>query len=85
MTKNLVSGLISAPLAQMCVQKNFRGFYLRQMLDIVASYHCMQFQGKLMNQLEKMVKNRVSSPILAHLTQIRTPNLFFSKTDFVGH
>ena len=28
----------------------FNGFYLYQMLDIVASYHCMQFQGKLMNQ-----------------------------------
>ena len=27
----------------------FREFYLYQMLDIVASYHCMQFQGKLMN------------------------------------
>ena len=39
----------------------------------------MQFQGKLMNQLEKMVKNRVSSPILAHLTQIRTPNFVFQK------
>ena len=28
----------------------FHGFYLYYMLDIVASYHCMQFQGKLMNQ-----------------------------------
>ena len=28
----------------------FRGFYLYQMLDIIANYHCMQFQGKLMNQ-----------------------------------
>ena len=27
----------------------FPGFYL-YMLDIVASYHCMQFQGKLKNQ-----------------------------------
>ena len=25
-------------------------FYLYYMLDIVASYHCIQFQGKLMNQ-----------------------------------
>ena len=28
----------------------FHRFYLYRMLDIVASYHCMQFQGKLMNQ-----------------------------------
>ena len=25
------------------------GSYLYQMLDIVESYHCMQFQGKLIN------------------------------------
>ena len=31
-------------------QNFFRGFYLKQMLDIVASYHCIQFQRKLMNQ-----------------------------------
>ena len=28
----------------------FHEFYLYYMLDIVASYHCMQFQEKLMNQ-----------------------------------
>ena len=28
----------------------FHGFYFYYMVDIVASYHCMQFQGKLMNQ-----------------------------------
>ena len=28
----------------------FHGIHLLQMLEIVASYHCMQFQGKLMNQ-----------------------------------
>ena len=28
----------------------FHGFYRYYMLDILASYHCMQFQGKLMNQ-----------------------------------
>ena len=26
-----------------------QGFYLHWMLYIVTSYHCMQFQGKLMN------------------------------------
>ena len=31
-------------------QSFFRVFYLYQMLYIVESYHCMQFQGKLMNQ-----------------------------------
>ena len=30
--------------------KFFGEFYLYLMLDIVASYHCMQFQGKLINQ-----------------------------------
>ena len=49
--KNLVSELILATLAQMWAPKNFFGkFYLYYMLDIVASYHCMQFQGKLINQ-----------------------------------
>ena len=28
----------------------FRKFYLYQKLEIVGSYYCMQFQGKLMNQ-----------------------------------
>ena len=31
-------------------QSFFRGFYLYPILDIVASYHYMQFQEKLMNQ-----------------------------------
>ena len=31
-------------------QNFFREFYLYYMLDIVASYHRMQYQGKLMNQ-----------------------------------
>ena len=31
-------------------QNFFHEFYLYYMLEIVASYHCMQFQGKLMNQ-----------------------------------
>ena len=28
----------------------FYGFYLKQMLDITARYHCIQFEEKLMNQ-----------------------------------
>ena len=43
------------------------------MLDIVASNHCMQFQGKLMNQ-----KNLILGPILAQLAQIQAAK-FFSK------
>ena len=39
MAKNLVSDLILAPLAQ-----------ILDMLDTFASYHCMQVQGKLLNQ-----------------------------------
>ena len=31
-------------------QNFFYGFYFYYMLDIVASYHCLQFQGKLKNQ-----------------------------------
>ena len=30
-------------------QNFFHGFYLHYMLDIVARYYCMLFQGKLMN------------------------------------
>ena len=31
-------------------QKYFHGFYPYYMLYIVVSYHCMQYQGKLMHQ-----------------------------------
>ena len=51
MAKNLALGPILAPLAQIWAPKIFfHGFYLYCMLDIVASYRCMQFQGKLMIQ-----------------------------------
>ena len=51
MVKNLVSGPILAPLAQIWAPKKFfQGFYFYYMLHIVASYHCMQLQGKLTNQ-----------------------------------
>ena len=53
------------------------------MLDIAASYHSMQFQGKL-----KLAKKLVSGPILAHLTQIWAPNFFFfffQKSGFISH
>ena len=44
MAKNLVLGPNLGPI--IC----FHGFYLYYMLEIVASYHCMQFQWKLTNQ-----------------------------------
>ena len=47
----------------------FHGFYLHQMLDIVAGYHCMQFQGKLMN--------RTSENDKIVLTQIWVPKKIF--------
>ena len=45
------------------------------MLDIVASYHCMQFHEKL----EKMTKNLVLGLILAYLAQIWATNFFLTK------
>ena len=43
----------------------FHGFYLYNMLDIVASYHCMQCQGKLWTKLEKIAKDLVLVEIWA--------------------
>ena len=45
------------------------------MVDTAASYHCMQFQGKLTKH-EKIAKNLVLGAILGHLPQIRLPNFF---------
>ena len=58
------------------------------MLKIVASYHPMQFQGKLMNQTWKNSK-KPSFGLLAHLAQIRLSkillkNLARSVTRFNG-
>ena len=48
------------------------------MLDIVASCHYMQFQGKLMNQTwENGEKSPVSGLILAHFAQIWAANFYF--------
>ena len=49
MGKNLVSGPIFATLDQIWVPQVFFMDFI-SMLDIVASFHCMQFQGKLINQ-----------------------------------
>ena len=63
----------------------FHRFYFYYMLDIVASYHCMQFQGKLMNQTWKIAKNLVLGPILACLTQIWATKFFFQKSGSISH
>ena len=47
------------------------------MLYIVVSYHCMQFQGKVMNQTWKNGKKLVLSTILAPSAQIWAPKIFF--------
>ena len=41
----------------------FCGFYLYQMLYIVISYHCMQFQGKLVKQSWENHKKNASSEL----------------------
>ena len=51
MAKTLVSGPILTPSNQIWVpQFFFHEFYLYYIVDIVAIYHRMQFQGQLMNQ-----------------------------------
>ena len=54
----------------------FGGFYLYWMLYIVASYYCMQFQGKQMCQTWENGKKPSSRSILAPLAQIWTPKNF---------
>ena len=47
------------------------------MLDIVASYHCIQFQEKLMNEIWENDKKPSFVPHLVSLAQIWVPNFFF--------
>ena len=47
--KNLVLGRILVPLVKFMTKKFIRRFYIYQMLDIIATYQCMHFQGKPMN------------------------------------
>ena len=37
----------------------FHGFYLYQVLDIVATYHCTQFKGTIMNQTQENCKKTI--------------------------
>ena len=50
MAKNLILDPILACLAQIWAPKFLNGFEVYYMLGIIASFHCMQRQGKLMNQ-----------------------------------
>ena len=75
--------LISDPL--WVLRNFFHEFFLNLQLEIVPSFHPMQFKGKLKNQIEKIVKNLVSGPILAYLAQIQVVNSFSQKSSFVSH
>ena len=48
--QNLVLGPILESPAQIRAPNFFCGCYLYKKLEVVASYHCMQFHRKLMNQ-----------------------------------
>ena len=49
------------------------------MLYIVASYHCMQFQGKLINQTWKNDKKPSFEPDFGPFgPNLRTPNFFYA-------
>ena len=63
MTKNLILGLILARFGPNLVQTfSFEGFTFYQVLYTVASYHCMRFQGKLINQTWENSKNPSFTP-----------------------
>ena len=67
--------------------KLFCDFYLYQKLDIVASYHCMKFQGKLMIQTKK---KKTKTPFWAWFRPIGPkfgPQFFFFffKAGLVSH
>ena len=57
------------------------------MLDIVASYHFMQLQGKLIKLTEENSKKPIFGPILVHLAQNSGHQFFFcfQKSGSVSH
>ena len=68
--KNLVMGQLLVPFTKIWDQKKFtRRFYIYLVLDIIASYQCMQFQGKLMNQTWENWKEASSEPNCGPLGQ----------------
>ena len=77
MAKDLIWDPILACLAQIWSPKIFCGRYLYYMLEIVASYHCMLFQEKLMNQTWKNGKKLILGLILAcSCPNLVTKNIF---------
>ena len=66
-------------------QSFFRKFYLYQMLNIVASYHCRQFEGKLMIQTREKGENLILDQIQALWAHIWAAKIFFQKTGLVIH
>ena len=59
-------------------KKLFRGFYLYQILYIVASYHCMLFQGQLMDQTWENGKKPSFGPHFGPFDPNLVPKNFFS-------
>ena len=57
----------------------FREFYHSQILDIIASYNSMQFQGKLMIQTQENDKEPHFGPNLGSLDPNSSHQFFFSK------
>ena len=57
------------------------------MLDIAASYHFMQLQGKLIKLTEENSKKPIFGPILVHLAQNSGHQFFFcfQKSGSVSH
>ena len=61
----------------------FCGFYFYQMLDIVASFHCIQFQGKLMNQTSENDKKPSFRPNFGPFGPNLGPQNFCSRILFL--
>ena len=77
MAKKQIFNLILALLVQIWAPTIFHGFCLNQMLDIT-SYHCIEFQGKLMNQtLENGKKTLIFGPDFGPFWPKFGPKIFF--------
>ena len=72
MAKNLVLGPILAHLAQIQAAKLFPKIWLRQSLDIMVSYHHVQYQKK------------TNDPILRKLSDGGTDRRKTDESDFIG-
>ena len=59
----------------------FRRFFLYYTLEIVASYHCMQFQGKRIIQIQENREKPHFRAVLAHCAA----KISFQKSGFVSH